>query len=179
MTDRDITLRVPELADAPAIAAAVQSSRPELAMWMDWCSEDYDVADAVGWVQAARDARQRNLAYEFVIEGQGGAILGCCGLNAIDTLNRRANLGYWVRTEATGRGVARAAAAQAIAYAFTHTELQRLEIVVAVDNAPSLAVAAALGAWQEGVLVHRLAIGGRFHDAVLFAIIRGRGGSPR
>ena len=175
MNARDVTLRVPELADAPAIAAAVQSSRSELAAWMDWCSADYDVADAVGWVQAARDARQRKLAYEFVIEGQDGRLLGCCGLNAVDALNRRANLGYWVRTEATGRGIARTAAAQAVAFAFTHTDLERLEIVVAVGNAPSLAVAAALGAWREGVLARRLAIGGQFHDAVLFAIIRGRG----
>lgn len=52
-----------------------------------------------------------------------------------------ANLGYWVRTSATGSGVAPIAVRQAATRAFSTTELHRLEIVVAVKNVRSIRVA--------------------------------------
>src|SRR3989442_14279696 len=81
------------------------------------------------------------MAYEFAILGEGGRFLGGCGINQISTANRFANLGYWGRTSAMGRGVAPAAARLVAGYAFRETELIGLEIVCAAANTRSQRVA--------------------------------------
>ena len=171
-TPPDLLLRAPLPTDAPALAAAVQASLAEVSLWMDWCGPDYDVAAAARWIDSTLAARKRGEAFEFLIMGADAELLGCCGLNAVDAVNRRANLGYWVRSDATGRGVARTAIRQLLDFAFTATDLERLEVVVAVGNGRSLAVAAAVGAHSEGLQERRLRIHGAFHDAVMFTLLR-------
>lgn len=172
VTSPTLVLRPPRPADAGALAAAVQASQAEVGAWMDWCGPDYDLRSAVSWIESAMTARERGEAFECLIMGGGDELLGCCGLNGVDVVNRRANLGYWVRSDVTGRGVARTAVRQLLDFAFSATHLERLEIVVAVGNAPSLAVAAAVGALNEGVQGRRLRIHGVFHDAVMFSVLR-------
>ena len=99
-------------------------------------------------------------------------LLGCCGINQINKEHPLANLGYWVRSSETGRGVATRAAQRVAAWAFAHTDVERLEIVAAVGNTASHAVAAKAGALREGVLRSRILIHGTLHDAVLFSLVR-------
>src|SRR5690606_27508035 len=111
----------------------------------------------------------------------GRRFLGSCGLNHIDAAVGVANLGYWVRTRATGRGVAPEAAARVVEWAFAHTDLERIETLAAAGNRRSQRVAEKIGATREGVLRRRLAVFGRFHDAVIYSLIRGdleQGGTP-
>lgn len=117
---------------------------------------------------AAFDAREH---FEFVITDPDDTILGGCGINHIDASNRRANVGYWVRSSAVGRGICTAAIRLLIAWAGANTELKRLEILVAVENAASQRVAEKVGAVREGVLRSRLLLHGAFHDAVSFSVI--------
>jgi RimJ/RimL family protein N-acetyltransferase len=66
-----------------------------------------------------------------------------------------ANLGYWVRSSLAGRGIAPAAVLQLVSWAFQHTALHRLEIVVAVGNRRSQHVAEKVGAHRDAVLRKR------------------------
>ena len=167
-----IALVNPVLADAADIAEAVRESLLELDPWMPWATADYSCDDASAWITASTEALQLGAAFEFVIRAADGAVLGICGLNHIDQDNRRANLGYWVRTAQTGRGVAAAAVRLLVAWAFGHTDLERLEIVPSVRNLRSQRVAETVGAQREGVLRSRLLLHGTFHDAVMYSIVR-------
>jgi RimJ/RimL family protein N-acetyltransferase len=82
-----------------------------------------------------------------------------------------ANLGYWVRTSATGHGVATTATRLAARFGFEELGMQRIEIVAALDNIPSQRVAEKSGAKREGVLRRRLLIRGESLDAVLFSLV--------
>jgi len=82
-----------------------------------------------------------------------------------------ANLGYWVRTSAAGRGVATRATRLASRFAFEQLGLNRIEIVAAVGNIPSQRVAEKACARREGVLRNRLLINGESLDAVLFSLV--------
>ena len=168
------TLRFPEPDDAPAIFAAVRESIEELHRWMAWCRRDFALADAAQWVAGQPEARSTGSAFEFVIVGQQGRVLGCCGVNQISKDDRSANFGYWVRTSETRRGVGTQAGRLLAQWVFANTDLVRLEIVAAVGNDASLALAEKLGAWREGVLRSRLLIHGTFHDAVVLSLIRPR-----
>lgn len=82
-----------------------------------------------------------------------------------------ANLGYWVRTSAAGRGVATGATRAVARFGFEQIGLKRIEIVAAVNNLSSQRVAEKAGAVREGVLRKRLLIRGESHDAVLFSLV--------
>src|SRR5262249_23746632 len=110
--------------------------------------------------------------YNFAVVDKDGRILGGCGLNQIRPEHRLANLGYWVRTSETGHGVATAAVRELQRFAFTQTNLIRLEIVVAVHNIASQRVAEKSGAIREGRLRARLVLHGKPHDAALYALLR-------
>ncbi|HET7747132.1 MAG TPA: GNAT family protein [Vicinamibacteria bacterium] len=166
-------LRAHEAADAEALYAAVRESAAELSTWMPWCHPDYALSEAREWTSSRQALAEQGLEYSFAIVDTAGTFLGGCGINQINRVHRFGNLGYWVRTTATGRGVATSAVVSLADWAFGNTDLVRLEIVCAVENERSQRVAARAGATREGVLRERLSIHGRSHDAVMYGITRG------
>jgi len=167
-----IALIAPVPADAPDIAEAVRESILELDPRMPWATADFSSDDAGTWITVSAEALPLGAAFEFVIRAADGALLGLYGLNHIDQDNRRANLGYWVRTTRTGQGVAAAAVRLLVAWAFGHTDLERLEIVPSVLNLRSQRVTEAVGARCEGVQRARLLLHGTFHDAIMLSVVR-------
>jgi RimJ/RimL family protein N-acetyltransferase len=63
-----------------------------------------------------------------------------------------AHVGYWVRTGQTGQGIATAAVRLIARFGFEDLGLQRLELLVAVENLASRRVAEKAGARFEGIL---------------------------
>ena len=160
--------------DAQALWAAARESQPEVYPWLEWCHPEYSLADAEWWCASRAALAAAGQEYSFVVSALDGGFLGGCGLNQINTVHRIANLGYWVRTSATGRGVATEAVRQLCRFAFESTDLVRLEIVCAVGNERSRRVAEAAGAVREGVLRSRLLVHGRAVDAVMHSLVRSR-----
>ena len=78
---------------------------------------------------------------------------------------------YWVRTRHIGRGIAPAAVKLLARFAFDQLSLNRVEIVVALENAKSRRVAEKVGARQEGILRKRIAVRGTVHDAVMYSLV--------
>ena len=91
--------------DAAFIWEAARESLASLEPWMPWCHPDYAIEETKSWLAAQMQAFQQRTTFEFAITTSAGAYLGGCGLNQIDALNQRANLGYWVRSSASGHGV--------------------------------------------------------------------------
>jgi len=166
-----IVIRPFTLDDAPALVAAVRESVSELTPWMPWCHPGYSLQDAGTFIKTAMDGLAKRTCFEFAITS-GGAVLGVSGINQLDKANLRANVGYWVRSTAAGRGVATSAVGLMRKWAFASTELVRLEILVAISNLPSQRVAEKAGAVREGVLRRRLLLHGVSHDAVMFSLTR-------
>ena len=172
MAAAQVRIRFLESEDADAVYKAVDESREEIAEWMDWCRESYSLVDAAQWIQSNASNRHTGSAFEFGIFDKDGSLLGACGLKHINKQVRLANLGYWVRTSAAGRGVAVAAVSKLVSWAFTNTDLHRLEIITATANHRSQRVAEKVGAAREGVLKSRLIVFDCFQDAVMYSIIR-------
>ena len=168
----DIVLRPYRVDDAPTVYAAECESMSALQPWMAWCHPGYAIDESRAWLEQQVAAFARQDAYEFAIVSHEGAYLGGCGLNRLDRVNRRANLGYWVRSSATRRGVATAAVALLRDWGFAHTSLIRLEIIGAAGNEASQRVARRSGAEFEGTLRRRLLLNGVAHDATMFSITR-------
>ncbi len=169
---RVCSLRAYEPADARALWEAVRESVAEVQPWLPWCHAGYSMDEAVEWASSRARLAAEGVEYDFAIVGDDGRFLGGCGLNQVNRLHRFCNLGYWLRSSATGRGVATEAVRQAAAFAFGRTDLVRLEIVCAVGNRRSQRVAERAGAVREGILRSRLVLRGQSLDAVMYSLVR-------
>lgn len=140
-----VTIRPLALHDAPAVYAAVDGSRPELARWMPWYQPTYAPNDAAEWVMRSCAQHEAESSYHFAICDDSAHLIGVISLEGVDTRTGLAMLGYWVATPATGRGAATAAIGQVMAWAAAHTAIRRVWALIAPDNAASRRVAEANG----------------------------------
>ena len=170
--DPRVFIRPYRLSDASAVHQAAVESVREVRPFMPWCRSDLTEQDQHSWIEAQISAREAKTAYEFAVVSSDDRYLGGCGLNQIDGVNRRANLGYWVRSSATRGGVATAAVRELVRWGFANTDLIRLEVVVSTTNVASLRTGERTGATHEGVQLKRLLLHGNEHDAVMFSFVR-------
>lgn len=168
----DVSIRPFRTEDIPGLFESVRESIDDLSPWMPWCHSEYAISEARDWVGRQIAAFEARDEFHFAIVTGDQQIAGVCGLNGINRENRLANLGYWVRSSHSRRGIATRATRLLADWAFQNTDLNRLEILVAIRNHSSLRVAAKVGAVWEGVLQGRLQHRGEMHDAVLFSIVR-------
>jgi ribosomal-protein-serine acetyltransferase len=168
----EVRIRPYRLDDASVVLEAARESFADLQPWMPWCHAAYSIHDSRSWLEAQVPAFEQGTTFEFAIVSADGGYLGGCGLNQIDRINKRANLGYWVRSSATRRGVATEAVRLFRDWAFQNTDLIRLELVIAVGNVASQHVAEKSGAIREGILRSRLLLYGVPHDAMIFSFVR-------
>jgi ribosomal-protein-alanine N-acetyltransferase len=77
-------------------------------------------------------------------------------------------LSYWVDQGRNGRGLASAAVAEVVTYAFGELDLHRLEAGTLVDNIASQRVLEKNGFERVGLARRYLLIGGEWRDHVLF-----------
>jgi ribosomal-protein-serine acetyltransferase len=167
----DIGIRPFHEHEAEAFVEAVRESIPDLAPYMPWAHRDYSLDEAQSWIDDTRGSFDACTKHEFAICDRDDLLLGGVGINLRNDLHRTANLGYWVRSSASDRGVATTAARAAAVFGFKSLRLQRLEILVVVANAASLRVADKLGARREGVLRNRLRIYDQPLDAVMHSLV--------
>ena len=174
LTDGTISLRYFCKTDADELYKAVRESLAELSPWLEFAHEDYSIKETRKWLKTHPENRKKGVEYDFAIfDVNNGYFLGGCGLNHIDDVNKRANLGYWVRTGCTSRGLATAATLLLAKWGFKELKLNRIEILVATGNKPSLRVAEKVGAHREGVMRKRIVVRDKVHDAVMFSLVRG------
>lgn len=167
-------LRLEPVFSVPAgdMFEAVQESLREIQAWMTWATPDYSEISAATWQLAVRRSWELGIEYQFaILDAANGVFLGGAGLNHFNTMYRMANLGYWVRTSATGQGVASRAARMVAQFGFTQVGLVRAEIVVAKENVASLRVAEKAGATREGLLRRRVWDGSGLGDAYMHSLI--------
>jgi RimJ/RimL family protein N-acetyltransferase len=172
VSSSEIRIRPYRQSDAGALYEAVRESIDEIGSWLEWCHPDYSIDESRAWIDHCIEARAAGNEYNFAIVDSEDVLLGGCGLNRLQHDHRVANMGYWVRTSAVGRGVATAATRQLAGFAFRQTPLNRLEIVASTRNIGSQRVAERAGARREAIVRSRLVVRGEAHDAAQFAFVR-------
>jgi RimJ/RimL family protein N-acetyltransferase len=172
LTEGPLVLRPFCEEDASALYEAVRESISEVSPWLPWCHENYSIEESREFINSRELLSQGGEWYSFGIFAQdGGRVLAGVGINSINRVHQMANLGYWVRSSAAGRGIATGATRLAARFAFEQLGLQRVEIVTAAANIASQRVAEKAGARREGILRNRLLIRGESLDAVLFSLV--------
>jgi [ribosomal protein S5]-alanine N-acetyltransferase len=159
-SDGVIALRPWTGADAPEIVACVDGDE-DIARWLDQVPQPYSLADAKTYIAGIGEQ-----AYA-VTDAESGRVLGSIGLRWNEIESHRgqvsstrpvpgqhsnvAEVGYWVREDARGRGTATRALALVATVAFEQGAA-RVQLRAAVGNTASRRVAEKAGFTLEGVL---------------------------
>jgi len=177
LSDGVITIRPVQLEDAEPWFNAVQETLDDLRPWMAFAQQESgrlypSRQDIVLWLGVQTDSWVKGTNYAFaIVDANTEALLGSCLLNGLNPLYRMANVVYWVRTSARGRGIAGRAVRLLARFGFHDLGLLRLEIVIATSNQASLRVAEKAGARQEGVLRNRILVGEILYEAIMYSLI--------
>jgi RimJ/RimL family protein N-acetyltransferase len=169
-----IQIRPFTLNDVEPFFETVRASIDALTYWLPWCHADYGLKDAEKWIRFCESAWVSGSEFPLgIFDASTGSVMGGTGINAIRPEYHSGNLGYWVGSSHTGKGVARSAARMAASIGFTELRMTRLEIAVLTHNHASQHVAAALGARLEAVTRNRLYFKGLPADALVYSLIPG------
>jgi len=172
LMDGDIVVRPYRSEDIPALYEAARESIPELSAWMPWCHANYSIGESRSFILSRPEAWAGDAEYGFgIFAKSSGRFLGGVGLNFVNRNHQMANLGYWVRSSETGRGVAARAARLVAQFGLERLGFQRIEILAATSNAASQRVAEKAGAVKEAVLRKRLLLQGEPVDGVLYSLV--------
>ena len=172
LLDAQLRLRPWQAGDIGQLADAVHESVDSVGRWLPWCHADYGRDEATAWIAHCRSGWQTGDHFAFALfDAESGQLLGSAGLNQVDPLHRRANLGYWVRQLRQRQGIGAAAARSVARFGFEQLGLARIEIVVLPENRPSRAVAEKTGAAFEAIARNRLWMHNHAHDAAVYGLI--------
>ena len=151
--------------DAEALAAVYRANRDFLRPFEPARDEAFFT------VERQRERIEQSLEGDRWMWGivEDGAIAGMIALN--DVLRgalQLANVGYWVARQHNGRGLASAALAEVVEFAFGEAQLHRLEAGTQPDNVASQRVLERNGFTKFGYARKLLLVEGEWRDHVLF-----------
>lgn len=159
-----------ETSDENVLFQAARESIAQVFEFLPWCHPDYQRRDSTDWLETITPNWKDGSAYSFgIFSKDDGEFHGGCGVNQIDK-HPIANLGYWIKTPSTGKGIATEATIALARFCIQKIGLQRIEIIMSVQNGASKAVAISAGAQYEGRARNRLLLHGKLHDAYLYSI---------
>jgi RimJ/RimL family protein N-acetyltransferase len=142
LSDEAVTLRPWRVEDAPAIVECVDGD-PEISSWLDLIPQPYGLEDALAYV--------RGLGEEAFAITEDGRVLGSIGVRWNESRDV-GEVGYWLRADARGRGIATRALVLVSAWALGLDGVGRLQLRAATDNDASRRVAEKAGYRLEGIL---------------------------
>jgi len=133
-----------------------------------------------GWRDPGRFRRQ--WAENGLLSDDGGMLIVAAGDQRLGFVSWRKHLiagtshcwviGAAIAPEARGRGTGTEAQRQLVRYLFAHTQVNRIEASTEITNIGEQRALERAGFTREGVLRGATFQGGRWHDAVLYSVLR-------
>ncbi|PRX18401.1 RimJ/RimL family protein N-acetyltransferase [Actinoplanes italicus] len=131
------------------LAAAVQESVPELQPFLPFATDDYGLAEARSFTERSVTSWAEGTEFNYAVFTTVGDLIGSMGLMTRPgpgTLE----IGYWLRTPWTGRGLMTAAVRVMTRVALTLPGVERVVIRHDPANGASAAVATKAGFVEAG-----------------------------
>jgi [ribosomal protein S5]-alanine N-acetyltransferase len=171
LTDGRVTLRWMRTEDAAPCVGAFRDD-PDLGrlIGVERDPDEASIRERIAHQgESAADGRGIQLA---IADPASDAFWGSMILHSFDWHSRRAEIGFWLVPAVRGRGVASAAVALAVSWAFETLDLLRLEMTTTPENPAMPGLARRLGFTQEGILRARNIERGRRFDILWFGLLR-------
>lgn len=159
--------------DAAAIHEAVKASIQDLQLWLPWASRDYSRSVSQHFVRDSISAWNEGRAFDFAVRRREDPDrhLGNVSIWYTSKQNAVAEVGYWVRSDETRKGICTEAVAHLLGIGFEDLRMHRITLRIAVGNRASERIAEKLGFLQEGTLREDVKIGTRWVDHTVWGLL--------
>lgn len=150
MTPR-LLITAPSFRHAKACNEAINESFEELHRWMWWASARPSVEDTKAFVELAMELwKSHEEMPMWIFDRVNASFIGSTGFHECKWKVGQLEIGYWIRSSASGKGFVTEAVNAITRYAFEALHARRLEIRCQEGNVNSAAVAQRLGyAYEE------------------------------
>lgn len=166
--NENITLREISLADVGDIFYTIDTQRDYLRQWLPFVDYTKEENDTRAFVQGVIDRQEKN----YIIR-ENCKFVGLIGFKDIDTINRKAEIGYWLSECAQGKGIVTQSVKSLLKLAFEEMGLNRIQIKAAADNWKSRHIPERLGFANEGIERDgELLAGNKFTDIVIYGLLK-------
>ena len=164
-----LRLRAPVDADVPALFAIF--SDPETMRY--WTTPAMtDVAEAEALLRDIQHHAEAGTLFQWgIARREDDEVIGTSTLFRIDKEHRRCELGYILRRDHWGRGLAHEALTAVVNHAFDAMGLHRLEADIDPRNAASVRSVERLGFALEGHLRERYFVGNEIQDSLIYGLL--------
>lgn len=159
--------------DLNSLEEGVRSSLADLNEWLPWAHMDYTRDDAIAFVRDSIQAWREGKAFDYTIRGRDDLDrhLGNISIWQTSRTGRIGEIGYWIRTDLNGRGLATEATEALMRVGYSNMALHKITLRIAVGNRASERVAEKLGFTVEGILRQELLIRGNWVDHTLYTML--------
>ncbi len=159
--------------DVTTVHEGVLASQSALAAWLPW-AQQYNRSVAAQFVRESAGAWHENRAFDFTIRrnAEPDRHLGSVSIWYVSQSNRVGEVGYWVRSDESSRGVCTEAAARLLRFGFEDLGLHRITLRIAVGNRASERVAEKLRFTLEGKLREEVKVGERWLDHTVWGLLQ-------
>lgn len=168
--DDETELRLHEERYAEAFFQLIDRNRDYLRQWMPWLDSEQSVEDTRTFMKETRLQFANDEALTTGIWYQG-QIVGTISLHALDWIDRKVEVGYWLSADQQGKGLMTKACRTLVNYAFEEYQLNRVEIHCATGNTRSRAIPERLGFTQEGILRQSEWMYDHYLDMVIYGML--------
>lgn len=169
----NLELRPFKRRDLDSLLDAVRVSLPTLTEWLPWAHMTYGRRDGLIFLRDSMAAWGEGRAYDFTIRSREHPDhhLGNVSIWYTSRQSSVGEVGYWIRSDEAGKGIATEAAARALEIGFDELELHRILLRIAVGNEASQRVAEKLGFTREGLLRQELKVQGEWLDHTAWGLL--------
>jgi RimJ/RimL family protein N-acetyltransferase len=150
LSDGVVTLRPWAEKDVRAIVTACRDE--DIAWWLDQIPQPYGESDARAYLAMTRRGWKEGSLSSFAVVEATGEPVASISAHWLDLDQSVTEIGYWVRAEARGRGVATRATTLVARWAIDVCGMQRVQLRADAKNLASQRVAERAGFEREGVL---------------------------
>jgi len=170
-TFEKIKLRPLKAENAFKIFELVNINRAQFGKWLPWVKNTTKVSDTTQFIkECLRKMRDRTM---FVAEiWYFNDLIGLVDLHNIDTIHRKASVGYWLCHTGQGKGIMTFAVKNIVDYGFSEFQLNRIEIMVAENNTQSSKIPVRLNFVEEGTLRQYISFKGVMQNMIIYSMLR-------
>ena len=162
-----------ERRDALPLVEAVRASLPELQQWLPWAHGGYGRQDAQAYIRESSRSWKDGKAFDLAIRRADDPRrhIGNVSIWFISKSFRTGEIGYWIRTDETTKGIATEVTERALEIAFDEMRLHRVILRIAIGNTASERIGEKLGFTREGILREEIKIRGQWLDHSVWGLL--------
>ena len=164
-------IRLPNLYDAEELFLLVEKNRLRLREWLPWLDFTKTVEDTRSFIAESLMLHAKGSSFVNVIL-EDNQIVGIVDVRMISRLNNAVEIGYWIDSDASGKGILTCAVTELIELAFSAMKTHRIQIRAATGNVKSCAVATRLGMRLEGTIKEAEWLYDHYVDLNLYGITK-------